>query len=131
MDTTAVSKTVYSGARLDIAGIAVTHSVTACSSYHTMLVEVGVGSPSPTWYSSGTNYDDVLTSSNTDTQLVIQPRPLVFDSAVNTRYVRITATHSIYGSQVSKTYTLTIQPESVICELANSQRSSTPTLTVV
>lgn len=118
MDTAAASKTVYSGARLEVAAIAVTHSNAAsCSSYHTILVEVGI---SGTYYSSGTNYDDLLTSVNTDTALVIQPRALVFDSAVSTRTVRITATHSIFGSSLSKVYTITIQPESAICELADS-----------
>ena len=126
MDTAASSKTIYSGARLDVAAVSVTHSVPgACSTYHTLLVEVGIGA---TYYSSGKNYDDVLTSRNDDTQLVIEPNPLVFDSAVNTRYVRITARHSIFGTTLSKTYTLTIQPESARCELANSQRSSVPTL---
>jgi len=97
MDTTTTSLTVYSGARRDVAAISVTHTPAACATYHTTIIEVGVGA-TPVWYSYGKEYDDLLTSSNTDTALVIQPNKLVFDAAVNTRKVRITTTHSIFGT---------------------------------
>jgi hypothetical protein len=50
MDTTTTALTVYSGARLDVAAISMTHTPAACETYHTTIVEVADGA---NWYSYG------------------------------------------------------------------------------
>jgi hypothetical protein len=80
----------------------VTHSLSAnCGTFHTLVVEVSDGAGA-NFISYGKQYDDLLDSSNIDTQFVIKPNPLVFDSSSLaspvTRKIRVTVTHTVTGS---------------------------------
>lgn len=115
--------TTYSGGTLTNTAITVSHSVSACNSYTTYLVEASTTSSTTGFTSTGTAYTDLISTSNTDLAFTLSPKTSYYDSGTATRtsYVRVSvkSTHSSIAA-ATFTYTISVKPKKEIVALADA-----------
>ena len=87
----ATALTTYSGGTRDVTAVTVNHSDSTCTAYQTNLVEVSANN-GVNYYSSGTIYSDLISTSNTSLAFTLAPSTSTFDAgtADYTRKVRVT-----------------------------------------
>jgi hypothetical protein len=95
--------TTYSGAQQIVPAItySLSDNTNPCSGYVTVLVQVS-SDGGTTWFSTGNVYSNLLSSENTNLNLILAPATSAFDSGT-TNYSRLVkvSVKSRYGSQVA------------------------------
>ncbi len=104
LGTSTAAITTYSGGTLNVAAITITNlpaSAAICGSYTSKLVEVSADDT--TYVSSGTVYNNLISTANTELAFTLSPKASTFDTvsggaSATTMMVKVTV-KSLYSEQ--------------------------------